>query len=488
MILRVVLQLAYFILLIPLALYALTIGYLIFLYVRRPPRPIPPPAVTDWPLVAVQVPLYNEPAVAERVIRAVAALDYPRTCLHIQILDDSTDDTPTLLAPLVAELRAAGFRIDHIRRASRDGYKAGALANGLRHTDAEYIAIFDADFVPPPHFLRNTVPYLLADPGLGLVQARWSHLNAETNLITRVQALILDGHFAIEQATRAANGLLMTFNGTGGVWRRACIQEAGGWQSDTLAEDADLSLRAQFLGWRCAFLSHCTVPGELPPQIASLKSQQARWACGTTGVLLKLHRRLWQAPIPRRARIMAFFGLLGYPLQSLSLALLVLQPILILSGAYEGLKALPLAPFGVIGMVIPILYVIGQGVLYPDWMRRTFALPALLLFGVGLAVANSRAVLATLQGRKGDWQPTPKFKIEGQAHQRQYVALPPPADPNLPYEVAFGLYALVGGVIAAYRAPSLMLYFAVYALGFFVTALWGGLDRWRSRIAQQELS
>lgn len=485
MIVHAALQFAYFALLIPLALYALTICYLIFLYLRRPPRPAIPPTVTEWPLVAVQIPLYNERAVAERVIRAVAAMDYPRACLHIQILDDSTDDTPDILIPLVAELRAAGFRVDHVRREDRDGYKAGALANGLHHTEAEYIAIFDADFVPPPHFLRRTVPYLLADPGLGLVQARWSHLNAEMNLITRVQALILDAHFAIEQAARAANGLLVTFNGTGGVWRRGCIQAAGGWQSDTLAEDADLSLRAQFAGWRCAFLSDCVVPGELPPQMLSLKSQQARWARGTTGVLLKLNRRLWQAPVPRRARIMAFFGLLAYPMQGLGLALLILQPFLILSGAYEGLKALPLAPFGVIGAAIPILYVVGQGVLYPDWVRRTFALPALILFGVGMAVANSRAVLATLQGKKGDWQPTPKFKIEGRAQQPQSAMPPLPTDPNLPYELAFCLYSVIGGVVAAYRAPSLILYFAVYALGFFVTALWGGLDRWRSRIAHQ---
>ena len=246
------------------------------------------------PLVTTQIPLFNEANVAERAIRAAARIDYPCDRHEIQVLDDSTDETREIVDRTVRELQARGHCIVVLRRTDRTGFKAGALAAALRVATGEFLAIFDADFVPPPRFLRDTLPFFLADDRMGLVQARWGHLNADDSVLTRAQAIGIDGHFTVEQSARTFNGLLMNFNGTAGIWRRRAILDAGGWSADTLTEDLDLSYRAQLAGWRTHFLSELEVPGELPDGVAAFKSQQFRWAKGSIQTAKKLLPRLWR--------------------------------------------------------------------------------------------------------------------------------------------------------------------------------------------------
>ncbi|MBZ0289226.1 MAG: glycosyltransferase, partial [Anaerolineae bacterium] len=252
-----------------LTIYAGSELILLITYWRYRNQPTPVPPVKQWPTVVVQLPIYNERYVVGRLLNAVAALDYPRDRLIVQVLDDSSDDTSELAAEHAAALAKTGLNIQHVRRENRTGYKAGALAYGLSLVDSELVVVLDADFVPAPDFLRRTVPYLAADPGLGMVQTRWGHLNPFNNLLTLGQTLALDGHFVVEQTARSRAGWLMSFNGSGGVWRAQCIKDAGGWRDLTLTEDLDLSYRAQLAGWRFLYLPDVVVPGELPPQIAA---------------------------------------------------------------------------------------------------------------------------------------------------------------------------------------------------------------------------
>jgi cellulose synthase/poly-beta-1,6-N-acetylglucosamine synthase-like glycosyltransferase len=261
---------------------------------RRETDPVQAPEPETWPVVTVQLPVYNELYVVKRLIHAVARMDYPRGRLQVQVLDDSTDETTRLAQAGVAHYRARGLDIELVHRQDRQGFKAGALAHGLESAKGEFIAIFDADFVPPPDFLKQTIPHLVAEPRLAFVQTRWGHLNADYSALTRAQTIALDGHFVVEHLGRNRNGLLMNFNGTAGVWRREAIFAAGGWQSDTLTEDVDLSFRTQLAGWQALYLPDVEVPAELPPQMAAFKRQQARWATGAAQCLVKLAGSLWQ--------------------------------------------------------------------------------------------------------------------------------------------------------------------------------------------------
>src|SRR5262245_26641174 len=277
---------------------------------RRSPLAPPPvlPEAAEVPFVTVQLPLYNEASVAPRLLEAVCRLEWPRDRLEIQVLDDSTDDTLAVVESLAARLRTEGTEVRVLHRARRDGYKAGALAAGLAEARGTLIAVFDADFVPGPEFLREVVP-AFADPGVGMVQARWGHLNREHSWLTRVQALLLDGHFLVEHAARFRSGRFFNFNGTAGVWRRACIEDAGGWQRDTLTEDLDLSYRAQLAGWRFVFQDATIAPAELPVEVAAFKGQQHRWAKGSIQTARKLLPRILAAPLPLAVRLEALLHL-----------------------------------------------------------------------------------------------------------------------------------------------------------------------------------
>jgi cellulose synthase/poly-beta-1,6-N-acetylglucosamine synthase-like glycosyltransferase len=301
---------AYFFVLCILGIYGWHRYYIVYLYTKYRDRvPGPPPPVSDWPVVTVQLPIYNEMYVVDRLIEAVCDLDYPKDRLEIQVLDDSTDETRDRAEMAVQRQLARGFDIKYLHRTDRTGYKAGALEAGMKVARGEYIAIFDADFVPTADFLERTVGHLVHDPGLAVVQARWGHLNDEYSLLTRVQAVLLDGHFVLEHGARNRSGCFFNFNGTAGIWRRAAIADAGGWQHDTLTEDLDLSYRAQMRGWRFMFLPDLLTPAEVPVEMNAFKTQQHRWAKGSIQTCRKILPLLLQSNLPFPVKVEAFFHL-----------------------------------------------------------------------------------------------------------------------------------------------------------------------------------
>jgi cellulose synthase/poly-beta-1,6-N-acetylglucosamine synthase-like glycosyltransferase len=399
----------------------------------------------NLPTVTVQVPVYNERYVIARVIDAVATLDYPRDYLQIQILDDSTDETTELARARTAFHRERGIDIAVLRRPDRCGFKAGALAWGLTQARGEYIAIFDADFCPHPDFLLQTVPHFLERPQLGLVQARWSHLNAAYSLLTRAQAMAFDGHFIVEQGGRHRSGLLMNFNGTAGVWRKRCIETSGGWQADTLSEDLDLSYRAQLAGWEFLYLPEVDAPAELPPQIAAFKRQQSRWAQGSVQTLRKL-----AGPIVRSRqlgwgqKVMALLHTSSYLAHALMVVFLLLSLPLLLSGA----APLSLSGLGLLCLGPPLVYAISQQQLYSDWERRMGAFPLLMLVGIGIAWCNTQAVWRGLTYWGGTFARTPKFRLEGRNGRWINSTYRLQADSDVIGEAALALYALVTTFVA----------------------------------------
>ena len=445
-----------------LGLYTAGQAILLWRYWRTRRAKVEAEGMTDLPHVTVQLPLYNEYYVAGRLIDAVAAFDYPRDRLLIQVLDDSDDGTVQRVARKLADLQALGLNAQHIRRTQRIGFKAGALAHGLQHCESEFIAIFDADFIPPPDFLRRTLPHLLTDSEIGIVQSRWGHLNAGENNLTRAQRLSIDTHFVVEQAARNRSGWLIPFNGTGGVWRRTCIEAAGGWSSDTLTEDLDLSYRAQMAGWRSLFLPDVEVPGEIPPQLAAYKQQQTRWATGNTQCLIKLARQIVGADLSASQKIMAIQHLCQYLPQPLMLLMLLLTPPLLLADALTGL---PLAPLGLLSLASPLMYVAGQIRLYDNWLSGMAAFPALLFIGTGMAVSNSLAVIAALLGIKTGFRRTPKFERDW---ARSSYALS--ADVTTWLELALALYALWAAWLAWDLQRGLWLYLLIFAVSFGTVA------------------
>ena len=390
-----------------------------------PPEPTPPAV---WPRVTVQLPLYNEVFVAERLLDACAALDYPTDRLHIQVLDDSTDETVALVATCVAHYRARGLHIEQVRRPTREGYKAGALRHGLEQTDGELIAIFDADFVPEPDFLRRTVPYFPNEPQLGVVQTRWGHLNEEYSLLTGLQAFGLNAHFHVEQVGRTAGGHFINFNGTGGVWRRTCIEDAGGWQADTLTEDLDLSYRAQLRGWRFHYLPHVVAPAELPATLDALKSQQFRWTKGAAETARKHLGSVLRSSQSAATKLHATFHLLN---SSVFVAILLMAvvsvPLVFVRADLPELKpVLRMASVFLLAFV-PLIYYY-----FTAWRldKPTAALwrfgPEFLLFlsvSMGLTLHNARAVLLGYSGQQSAFIRTPKLGIvrrEGGWRGRRY--------------------------------------------------------------------
>lgn len=374
----------------------------------------------DLPAVTVQLPLYNELYVAGRLVEAVCALDYPRERLEIQLLDDSTDETIELLAALVQQKKDLGFRIEHIRRSDRSGFKAGALREGLAQASGEFIAIFDADFLPQPEFLLNVIPYLMADSRLGLVQARWEHLNHDYSLLTRIQALALDAHFAMEQQVRNRASLFMNFNGTAGVWRKSCIEDAGNWHADTLTEDLDLSYRAQLRGWRFLYLNDLAVPAELPSEINGLKSQQFRWTKGAIETAKKHLPAVWRSELPLRVKLHATAHLtsnLVFPC-ILLIALLNLPMVYLKQAHPEWEMYFDAMGIFMISTISTVLfYVLAQRDIRRDWRNRMLLFPVFMAGTMGLAVNNTRAVLEALFNRRSAFERTPKYNIMTSADQ-----------------------------------------------------------------------
>ncbi len=456
--------------------------------VHSPPSLLSPSnaRASNLPRVTVQLPIYNERHVVVRLLDACARFDYPLDRLQIQILDDSTDQTTSLVQRHVEEWQRRGVNVVLVHRDQRTGFKAGALADGLATATGEFVAIFDADFEPPTHFLVHTIPHFLghAGAGIGFVQTRWGHLNRDYSVLTACQALALDGHFVVEQAARQMAGYPFGFNGSGGVWRRACIEDpaVGGWQADTLCEDLDLSYRAQLAGWQPLFLPDLAAPAEIPPQLLAFKRQQFRWAKGSVQTLKKLGRPVWASGWSLPARLAGLFHLGNYLIHPLLLLLLLITPFLLLLGVdpFGPLAWLSLASVGP-----PLLYAVAQRRLSKRlWLRRFAYLPVLTLLGMGLCLNNSLAVWQALTNRPGPFLRTPKFSVEDRADSWRGSSYALALDPVVLGEAILALYAL-GGVFLAVAAgkwwsvPFLLLYAAGF--GLMVGMGVGQSLRWRGR-------
>jgi cellulose synthase/poly-beta-1,6-N-acetylglucosamine synthase-like glycosyltransferase len=444
------------------------------------------PRGETWPTVTVQLPLYNERYVAARLIDACVQLEYPAGRLEFQVLDDSTDETRAVVAERVAHWRRRGVDIVHVCRPDRTGYKAGALANGLGFARGDLVAVFDADFVPPPDFLLQTVPHF-DDARIGLVQARWSHLNADSPL-TVAQSALLDAHFVIEQGVRHEADCFMNFNGTAGVWRRACIEDAGGWQADTLTEDLDLSYRAQLAGWRFRFVGDVGVPAELPASVAAWRQQQFRWTKGTAETARKMLGRLWRARLPLRVKLEGTFHLTGFVVfPAILLAAGLHAPLLTahalgagVSDAYLGVMGFGLFAFA--GMTLAHLF--AQRALYARWPRRMLLFPWFLAASMGLALSNTKGAAEALLRRRSPFVRTPKG--EGSSVGSGYAARDGVwlgrAEAALALYCAAGLVALV--LSGEWAAVPFQLLFTV-AFGFVCT--YDGVKKRREGAARRTL-
>ena len=441
--------------------------------------------MTSYPVVTVQLPVYNEVYVVGRLIDASCTMVYPKEKLEIQVLDDSTDQTVDVVARYVEKYRRQGFDIKQIRRTNRAGYKAGALKEGLAVARGEFVAIFDADFVPRPDFLLKTIPHFMADSRIGMVQTRWEHLNSEYSLLTRTQAMALDGHFVIEQAVRNKVGFFINFNGTAGVWRKSCIEDAGNWQADTLTEDLDLSYRAQLKGWKFRYLNNVTSPAELPSEINALKSQQFRWTKGAIETARKILPAVWRSKLPLGIKIHATFHLtnnLVFPFIVIAGILNVPLVFIKHEGLYDSyFTFMSVFVFAFIGSFL--FYLFSQKDVYADWRRRLFLFPLFMAGSMGFAVNNSRAVLEGLFKKKSEFVRTPKYSIKDKKDSwtdKKYVPLK--ISSTVVIEIILAIYCLFGVASSLYfleiaAVPFQLLFF----LGFTFVSVMSLKHAWVAR-------
>jgi cellulose synthase/poly-beta-1,6-N-acetylglucosamine synthase-like glycosyltransferase len=456
-----------------------------------------PQQFDELPRVTVQLPIYNERYVIERLIEETCKIDYPRRLLQIQVLDDSTDETHPFTERLVAEYRAAGLPIEYIHRTNRHGYKAGALQDGLKTATGELVAIFDADFVPPADFLMRTVHYF-TDSKVGMVQTRWTYLNRHYNVLTEVQAMLLDGHFVLEHIARSGGGLFFNFNGTAGMLRRSMIEDAGGWQHDTLTEDSDLSYRAQLKGWKFVYVPSIECPSELPVDTYGFQVQQSRWAKGLTQVALKLLPTILRSKLPWRVKVEAFFHLtpnISYPLMIVVCALMLPVMIVRFYMGWFQILVIDLPLIAASFWSISAFYVIAHRALFPKtWKRAFLFLPALMAAGVALTIINTRSVLEALIGYQTGFTRTPKYAIGG--HRKVHLE-----NINyrrrsgwLPYaELAAGTFFLAMVIFAIESSNYLAVPFLMLFVGGYYwagcTTLWEeyrGKLRWQRQIELAE--
>lgn len=386
---------------------------------KTPPRP--QRMFAELPFVTIQLPIYNEADVLEQLVQHIGALDYPKDRLQIQFLDDSTDDTTTLGQRLAHELRSSGFEVEYRHRSNRQGFKAGAMEEGMATAKGEFIAIFDADFTPAPDFLLKTIHHF-TDPSVGIVQARWVHRNRDFSLLTRLQAILLDGHLMLEQTSRSRWGEFCNFNGTAGLWRRAAIEDAGGWKADTLTEDLDLTYRAMFKGWRFVYLNDVLVPAELPPDIDSYKSQQHRWVKGSIQVCKKMLLEVWLSPLPLHTKLESTAHLGANFANLLTLVSLVLVYPWDFLPQNSWLKAvfLDLPVFFFATITVIAFYLTAQGAQSRwGWLRALPYIPLYMALGIGMTINNARAVIEALLDQPSEFVRTPKFGVNNRAEASQ---------------------------------------------------------------------
>jgi len=442
-------------------IYRLRITYLFLRYRKFSPKPKDYFEENDLPYVTVQLPLFNEIYVVERLLEACTNLDYPRDKLEIQILDDSTDETQEIARAAVKYYASQGINITYIHRDNREGFKAGALAEGLKVAKGQFILIFDADFQPKPDCIRKMIHYF-TDPRVGVVQFRWSHLNAGYNLLTRVQSVMLDGHFVIEHTARHRSGGFFNFNGTAGMWRREAIVWSGGWQADTLAEDTDLSYRAQLLGWKFVYILDEDVPAELPVDINAFKVQQRRWAKGYTQVALKVLPRLGGLNCPLHAKIETFFHLSGNLIYPLMVIFHILHLPAIIVRYNQGLFHLMLidVPFMLLSTFsVTSYYFISLKELYGNKWRNLLIIYLAMSVGLGISISNTKAVLEALLGIRSSFVRTPKYAIYGKTNEKTWK--------HKKYQRSMGWLPLL--------EISMSLYFLVTIIYAVHSEIWGVL-------------
>ena len=424
----------------------------------------------EWPQVTIQLPIFNERYVVKRLINSVCRFDYPRELIEIQVLDDSTDDTVDIARNLVKQIKKRGFDIKYIHRKNRVGFKAGALKAGLQEAKGDFVAIFDADFVPHPRFLKETVPYF-TDPKVGMLQTRWGHINSEYSLLTRAQSIGIDGHFGIEQASRAWSGFFMNFNGTAGIWRKKTIEDAGGWQADTLTEDLDLSYRAQLKGWKLKFVSDVVCPAEVPVTINAFKSQQHRWAKGSIQTAKKNLAKLFKADVSVLVKIQAFLHLTHYMVHPMMLLVVLTSIPMLYTQWFFDTLAYPVMIFTLLCLATcgpSSLYLFSQKVLYRRWTSRIKFLPILMCLGTGIAVNNTKAVLEALFSIKSGFVRTPKYGIENGRDNWRGKHYSIPLNAISIFEFFLGLYSLTGLLMFLLFSKYLISPFLlIYTSGFF---------------------
>jgi cellulose synthase/poly-beta-1,6-N-acetylglucosamine synthase-like glycosyltransferase len=415
----------YFVVVLALSAYGIHRYSILYLYFKnRHRKPKETSKFEVLPVVTVQLPIYNEFYVVERLLKAISELDYPKEKIEIQVLDDSTDETRELTDRVLADLQAQGFDGVVLRRKNRIGFKAGALDYGFNKAKGEFFFILDADFVPPRSILKDCIHYF-SDPKVGMIQTRWGHINRSYSWLTRAQAILLDGHLVLEQTARSRTGRFFNFNGTAGLWRKRCIGEAGGWQHDTLTEDLDLSYRAQLRGWKFIFLADIVTPAELPVDIDGFKSQQHRWTKGSVQTCKKVLPRIWRSRLPLFIKVEATAHLtanFAYLLLACLCVLLHPSPGVVNASAGGALRAvlIDLPIFVATTMSTAVFYLCAQRELYPkDWKRDILFFPFVLALGIGLSINNSRAVLEAVFNRSSDFCRTPKYGIEMAKQQWQ---------------------------------------------------------------------
>lgn len=471
-----------------LGVYRLRMVYQFWRYRNIKPQPMRAFAADEMPPITVQLPLFNELYVVERLLGSVTQLDYPRHLLEIQVLDDSTDETVGIASAAVEKYKAEGFDIQYIHRTDRTGFKAGALENGLKLAKGKLVAVFDADFMPKPDCLRKMVDYF-SDERIGMVQMRWGHINANYSLLTRIQEILLDGHFVVEQMSRNRTGAFFNFNGTAGMWRREAIEWSGGWQHDTLTEDTDLSFRAQLMGWKFVYLLDEDVPAELPVDMNAFKVQQRRWAKGLVQVGLKLMPRIWKHPkLSLQQKTELFFRLFGNCAAMLMIVLSLLHiPVLIVrfnQGFFHMLLLdVPLMLFATASVVS--FYGTSIYYRYPNEKWRFWLIPLAMAIGIGMVFSNTKAVLEALFGIKSGFVRTPKYKVENAKDSWLQVATKYRRKKGwLPVlELLFALY-FVGAVAYAIRSniyatvPFLLIFLVGYGFVAIMSIFQGSFQKW----------
>jgi cellulose synthase/poly-beta-1,6-N-acetylglucosamine synthase-like glycosyltransferase len=490
--------LPYFAVMIVLSFYGIhryTLCYQYFKY-RRNASPIPPRTFDELPAVTIQLPIFNEQFVIDRLVEAVCSIEYPREKLEIQVLDDSTDETREVAAAIVERYAALGHNIVYIHRTDRHGFKAGALDAGLKVAKGEFIAIFDADFVPPADWLTKVIHHF-AEPEIGMVQTRWTHLNCGYSLLTQIEAILLDGHFVLEHGARFRSGEFFNFNGTAGMWRRQAIVDGGGWQHDTLTEDTDLSYRSQMAGWKFKYVADIECPSELPIEMTAFKTQQARWAKGLIQTSIKILPRVWRSKAPLRVKIEAVYHLtanVSYPLMVIMSALLIPAMICRFYQGWFQMLLIDVPLFTASSFSIAVFYLMSQREIHPKTWKRTFYyLPFLMAVGIGLTVTNTKAVLEAVFGIKSAFVRTPKYRVEqkGQrskaAKYRRRLKLTPWIELFLGCYFAAAIYYTFTNK-NFFTAPFLIIFVLGYWYTGLMSLLQGRFERWHSGVNADESS